>query len=1095
MTFDIGEWLRSIGLEQYETSFRDNAIDSDVLTSLSAEDLKEIGVVAIGHRRRLINAIADLAEETSPAEISSETQFGARRRKSENRQLTIVFCDLAESTRLSDILDAEDLQDVITSYQNEVTRIIEKYDGFVARYIGDGILAFFGWPQAHENDAERAVRASLEVNEQIDLIENAGDQKLFCRIGIATGSVVVGDSVGKNFAEENQVVGRTPNIAARIQSLAEPGTVVVSSETMMILGRQFVLQNLGAHDLKGISEPIGVWRVDGVQDSIARFAARDRDTIYPLVNRKRELESLKRLWGRAHRNRGKAVLICGEPGIGKSRLVDEIRQHATEGGALVLRYQCSEFHSSDALFPILSQLRQSMENTRSFSENEKTQFSRKLIEEIGIINENFIVEFTSNLNSYFNSKSPVNLDARGRKEKLFQNLLSLFEKIVDRHILLFIYEDLHWADPTTFEFLRRLIDQLRNQKVLALFTSRPGLDMEWTDGMGLERIELARLTVSEVGEIINSITGELSISDEFRNLIAARTDGVPLFAEELTKSIVESGVVQANELGTENIIDDRSIPITLRDSFIARVDRLPDSREFVQVASAIGREFDREVLEQVISGSVKQFDASLLKLVNANIIIRDNSAAGQFAFKHALMRDAIYESMLRKVRAGIHERIAIILEAKHLAHTPPHVLGNHWALSNNHAKAAVRFAEAASIAKSQYANKEAATYYRETLSQLDATTSDSLDVYSDLPSRQDLLVELSGALFLIHDVDGAANALREAIKISGTDRLNRAKMYRLLGNTLQQDLDAALEALDKAEAVLSGPEHGRDKYEQNEWIEIQLCRLNVHYWSGHGKTMAELASKISPYMDKASPEQRAEYFNQLVLRDLRNYRYSPTETTTENAKHFVEAAGQTNNLAIIASALFIRGFTYLHYGELKEAVSFLRRGLAAARKSGHRIIELRCLSYLAMTYRRKHDVENAVAYARESLNIAHHEKMSEYIALAIGNLAWADWQGGAMRRAKLSAEKAVNEFKRCSIAFPFRWTAMLPLIATNLEHGDLKAVPALCERMSNSSQQQLPDRLNAMAEKLASTEDSATSDQLEVATIKLVEEARQTGFL
>ena len=1048
----IDDWLRELGMPQYEAAFREHEIDTNILSTLTSEDLKEIGVVAVGHRRRLMNAIAELNDNAAATHhMLTDEELGrarhfSRKVESERRQLTIVFCDLVGSTQLSERLDAEELGEVLIRYRDASTSVIESFDGFVAQYQGDGVLAYFGWPKAHENDPERAVRAALEINQKVCQLGEEQHHSLMCRIGIATGPVVVGDIGGATFFEENQVVGRTPNLAARIQSVTKPGTVAIAQETRTMIGDRFQVTEIGTHTLKGIAKPVTVWRVDGLRDDPHDAVTSANLSDLRMVNRKSEVKRLGTLWQLAKQGKGRTVFLCGEPGIGKSRLVEEMYRHVAKERADVLRYQCSPFHSNDALYPMLNQLRHAARLANGSTGSGDMRLLEPSFAQAGLN----VAETSSLLSPLLQIQDAARprgdvLDAQGRKEKTFQALFALFDGYVRKARVLMIFEDLHWADPTTLEYLERFIDRINDRTVLVLITCRQDIAVRWADGPNCELLNLSRLSTDEVSELISLVAGNGKFPDQVSSLIAERSDGVPLFAEELSKAIIESGLLGYEETETRAAVDHQVIPMTLRDSFIARLDRHAESRETVQTAAAIGREFSSTVLAEVIGEQPGKIETVLGSLVKSNIIIPDPQMPDTFTFKHALMRDAAYETMLRRVRIVTHERIARILETLFWDVTPPHVVADHWALSGHHGAAARCFNEAADLAKLQYANVEAAAYYREALEHLQRVDSGDGPVVDLLPDRVDLLENLSGVLALMHDVDGAASSLREAIELVKDDRPRLARLYRLLGVALQQDRVGSLDALAKAEAALGDIDVEAGTLVLTDWIHIQLARLNVYYWSGYGDAMSALVSTLALHIDKANPEQRAEYFDQLVLRDLRNYRYRPARSTVQNAESYVTAAHQTKNLAIIASAHFILGFVHLHRAALNKAETAMCIGLDAARRSGHRTIELRCVTYLATVFRRRGDIERATELALESLKIATQENMNEYIGLAKANLAWSAWKRGTLDEARLNARTALKEFKKSVIAYPFEWSALLPLIAASRVRADLAGTSALCQ--------------------------------------------------
>ncbi len=1097
MQINTAEWLLKLGLQQYESAFRKHEIDGEVLSTLTAEDLKEIGVVAIGHRRRLLNAIAALRDDLT-SEVEKPDQMPdnsvadmANRADSERRQLTIVFCDLVGSTRLSERLDAEELTDFLASFRDTATNAIEHFGGFVAQFLGDGVLAYFGWPTAHENDPERAVRAALEIVDKVPRLDVHHQHTLSCRVGIATGPVVVGDFAGESFFETNQVVGRTPNLAARVQSVAEPDTVAIAHETRNIIGDRFNVTDIGTHDLKGIAEPVTIWRVDGLRDAVS-----DSVNGLALVNRHSEMNRLQKLWQQASKGRGRAIMISGEAGIGKSRLVDEMCRRVVEEGADILRFQCSPFHGNEALYPLLRQLRTALKTADGSLVNDGFGELEPMFADAGLDVAETSSLITPLLRVQENSKPATDgLDAQGRKEKTFQALLALFESRVRRSPVLVVFEDLHWADPTTLEYLDRFMSRINRQTVFALFTSRPDASPRWNEGPIKDKMDLGRLSADEVTELISLVSSNSGLPEDVKGLIADRSDGVPLFAEELSKTVVESGIAADDGLRDGAAVDERAIPMTLRDSLVARLDRIPEARKVAQTAAAIGREFSSDVLAEVLDEPPETLDAMLSVLIEANIILPEPDQPQSYTFKHALMRDAAYESMLRRIRSGVHERIAEVLERSFWRSAPSYVVAEHWALAGRHETATRCFTDAAARATSQYANAEAAAYYRKALYHLEQIDKDSLPTDEAFPKKVDLLESLSSILTLMHDVDGAVSALRSAIEQSADKGHRCARLWRRLGVALQQDRVGSLDALARAEKALGISDIKKQPAQLTEWIEIQLARLNVHYWSGYGEAMAALAADLAPHMKKATPEQRAEYFDQLVLRDLRTYRYRPRSTTVLNAENYVDAADETENLAIIASAQFILGFVHLHRVSLKKAEAAMEMGLESARRSGHRAIELRCLVYLATVCRRKDEIERATELSKESLEMATQEGMNEYIALATGNLAWSAWRRGRLDEARRHGRRALKDFKKSSIAYPFEWSALLPLIAASRLLSDLKALPSLCKRLIDPSQQQLPKLLNDKAKSVADSSTKRSVDDYRQIQQSLIHEARRSRFI
>src|SRR5215468_4990183 len=463
---DVADWLRKLGLEQYEPAFRANEVDARVLPSLTAEDLKDLGVNLVGHRRRLLDAIAALGAEVpaspeiplpNPPPRAGEGRVGA---EAERRQLTVMFCDLVGSTELSSRLDPEDYREVIAAYHRAVADVIRSFDGFVAKYMGDGVLVYLGYPQAHEDDAERAVRAGLGVVDAVARLV-AETAKLQARVGIATGLAVVGDLIGAGSAQEQSVVGETPNLAARLQALAEPGAVVIAARTRRLVGDLFDYRDLGAVEVKGIAEPVPVWQVLGSSAVESRFEALRGSTLSPMVGRDEEINLLLRRWARAKAGDGQIVLISGEPGLGKSRITVELEERLHAEPHLRLRYFCSPYHQDSALFPFVDQLWHAAEFARDDPPTAKLKKLEAVLFRAAQPDED--VPLLADLMSLsVSARHPLpNLSPQRKKERTLQALLRQLEGLARQQPVVMVFEDAHWIDPTSRELLDLTVERVR----------------------------------------------------------------------------------------------------------------------------------------------------------------------------------------------------------------------------------------------------------------------------------------------------------------------------------------------------------------------------------------------------------------------------------------------------------------------------------------------------------------------------------------------------------------------------------------------------------------------------------------------------------
>ena len=680
----IADWLGKIGMSEYAQRFAENNIDFAILGDLTDQDLKELGVSSLGHRRKLLRAIGELEgiEKGTPAvAAAAAAQVAARPHDAaERRQVTVMFSDLVGSTALSSRMDPEDLREVISAYQKCVAETVGRFGGFVAKYLGDGVLIYFGYPQAHEDDAERAVRAGLELVAAISDLKT--HTALQTRVGVATGLVVVGDLIGSGASQEKAIVGETPNLAARLQGLAEPSSVVIAESTRRLVGNLFELNDLGANDLKGIAGPVRAWAALRPALIESRFDAFHASGLTDLVGREEELELLLRRWSKAKTGEGQVALLSGEPGIGKSRLTAALMERLTTEPHTRLRYFCSPQRTDSALYPIISQ----MERAARFAHDDVAGARLDKLDAMLAQNSTPPQDaalFADMLSLANDGRYPViELTPPQRRQRTLEALTAQVEMLTRASPVLMIFEDVHWIDPTSLAVLGRAVDQIRTLPVLLIVTFRPEFDPPWIGRPYLTVLTVNRLSQRDIDAMIDHLVGNDGLPASIRRGIIERTDGIPLFVEEMTKAVLESeGAGEARRTAGAVPSPALAVPASLQASLMARLDRLGPAKEVAQVGAAIGRQFSYALLASVVRQREAELGSALDRLIAAGLLFRQGAAPHvTYLFKHALVQDTAYGSLLRSQRQELHARIADVLEQEfeETIGAQPETLAHHY---------------------------------------------------------------------------------------------------------------------------------------------------------------------------------------------------------------------------------------------------------------------------------------------------------------------------------------------------------------------------------------------------------------------------------
>ncbi len=723
MTGDIQRWLDSLGLAKYGEVFAENEIDFGVLTHLDEDDLKDLGL-PMGPRKKLLAAIAEL-ETSAPAAAGPDMVA----REAERRQLTVMFVDLVGSTALSERLDPEDLRDVMRRYQDAVAGAVTSYAGHVAKYLGDGVLAYFGWPQAHEDQAERAVRAGLDAVAAVSGLKLQDGVELEARAGIATGQVVIGDLVGEAGRDADAVTGETPNLAARLQDLGAAGQVVVGETTRRLIGDAFELDDLGGRVLKGFAEPIPAWRITGERLTESRFEAAHSAMLTPLVGREHELGLLLDRWARAKSGEGLVVVLSGEAGIGKSRLVQALREAIGAEPHTRLRYQCSPYHANSALYPVIRQL----EHAAGFALEDDADARLDKLEAMIAPSEGAARETASLLADLLSLPGatrygPLEFTPQQRKARTLEALIAELGALAAREPVLFVVEDAHWIDPTTQELMEQTAGRIDTLPVLMVVTHRPDYQPPYAGQPQVSALALNRLGRDQMAEMVRAVAGDES--ERIIGPVMARAEGIPLFVEELTKSVLEAGLGAAGET--------IEVPETLQASLLARLDRLGEARELAQIGAVIGREFSHDLLSAVVEGAAGGLAAGLDRLVSSQLVFQRGVAPdASYAFKHALVQDAAYGSLLRGRRQALHRRIAEALERRFPATvaSEPEIVAHHYTRAGLTEQAIPHWHRAGERAVAASANAEATHHFERALELLDELPEDEERDRMELPLR------------------------------------------------------------------------------------------------------------------------------------------------------------------------------------------------------------------------------------------------------------------------------------------------------------------------------------------------------------------------
>jgi class 3 adenylate cyclase/tetratricopeptide (TPR) repeat protein len=1018
----IPEWLASIGLSEYEQHFAENAIDLSVIRDLTEQDLKDLGVL-LGHRRKMLRAIAEL-EGVVPAPTETTTER-LPREEAERRHLTVMICDLVGSTALSARLDPEDMRVVMDAYHAACARIMPTYEGFLAEFRGDGILAYFGYPRAHEDDAERTVRAGLDIISAVAGLKTPAGEPLAVRIGIATGLVVVGNPSGGSALREHAVVGDTPNIAARLLSLAEPGTIVIAGSTRRLLGNLFRLRDLGRHEVKGIAEPVAAWAVEGISASESRFEAASEAGLTALIGRAREIDFLLERQRLAWRGEGQVVLISGEPGIGKSRLAAALAERIGGEPYIRLRYQCSPYHTSSALRPFIAHL----ERVAGFKAHDTSEQRLDKLEAILATDGSWVQTvgplFAALLSIPVGARyRPLRLSPTQQRRRTLAALLDQFESLARRQPILLLFEDVHWADATSLELLDLAIERMRQLPVLALFTFRPEFEPRWVGLPHVSTLSLGGLNRNDVESMVARVTGGRVLPPEVLKQIIAKTDGNPLFVEELTKAVLEAGIVVEDAAGyrLEGPLPPFAIPATLQDSLMARLDRLAPVKELSQIGATIGREFSYSLLRALGGRDETALKNALTQLEQAELVFRrGRPPEAVYSFKHALVRDAAYESLLKSRRQQLHCRIARALEEKFpdVVASQPEIVAHHFTEGGLVESAVDYWLKAGQQAARRSANIEALNHLARGLELLPGINDPLLRAKSELLLQTSLghsLRATKGWSF-----DSVKRAYTRALQLCKESGFDEHTLPAIFGLWTWNFLRAALgEAQSLAEYLVNTAEHGDDsvyKVLAHEALGFTLFARG-DFAAAHAALQRSIGmcedSKADTYLDLSAQDPRVHVrlYDGLVLwllgypdqalqscAEAHHYAHTSqhpfsdamtrtislrvhqlrgeTAIVADRANAAVAVCEEHEFVHYLAMALILRGWATAQEGKFEKGIAEIQQGLEQQRAIGASLFESYTMGLLAdacLTNQRYTQALNFLNQAEVRINQENSER-------------------------------------------------------------------------------------------------------------------------
>ncbi len=1092
MARDVREWLEGLKLGQYAQAFVENDVDHALLPELSENDLEKLGVASLGHRKRLVKAIAllraDIASERSVAAAALTPIPPGAGAEAERRQLSVMFCDLVGSTPLSERLDPEDLRDVIRAYQDAVARAAKHYGGHIARYLGDGLLVYFGWPRAHEDQAERAIRAGLAAIAAVRNTQLEGDLQLNARVGIATGRVVIGDLVGDVGRDVDAVTGETPNLAARLQGVARSNQVVIDAATYGLVGTAFELEDMGVRDLKGFSQPVPVWNVRGEGKAESRFDAAHEGRLARFVGREHELGLVRERWELAKRAEGQAVFLTGEAGIGKSRLIQALREEIGDDRYFYLRYQCSPYHTNTAFYPVIQRLERAAGFTGEDDPDTRLDKLDALVRRISADDDPDVADFAALLSLPAELRYGAReLSPQQQRDRTIEALIGQLVDLSRLRPVLFLLEDAHWIDPTTEALIGEAMTRIDDVPALMVITSRPEYLPPWTNLPNLTTITLNRLSRAQCAEIARDI-GRDRLTDNMIAQIVARTDGVPLFVEELAKSLLDSDEDQAE------------IPASLQALLTARLDRLGSAGKLAPLAATLGRSFHYRLIRAACTLDNRELDATLTAMTEAGLLfLRGTPPQATYTFKHALIQDAAYKTLLRSKRQQYHRNVAEVLQRdfREQAATEPELVARHLSLAGLTEKAVAFWLLAGQRAGERSAHVEAIANLRNGLRELELLPKSSLrderefDLRialgasllavkgwsaPDVEENYELAQELSAStgdirklftalrglfnVFLLKGQIGNACRLADRLLSIAQQQGDKALLlegYRTVGmcGFFVGDFVAAHENLQRANAIYDRSLHHAHAFVYG--TDPAVVGLSVGGWVEWFLGNPEAARNSADAAVRLAEEVKHP-FSLAYARSLAASVYQVCrlpDVAREHAEAAIIIAEEHDYPYWRGWATVMQGWALAALGEPDRGIDFLRRGLDIYESTGARQIRPYILTLLAEMYGWAGAPREGIDVLVEALDAGSRSDVCFYEAEA------ARIQGELLRQSRAGDgqtqfETALNLSRR-QYARGLELRAALSAARASIARGDRAAAEALVSAIYRTFDAHLTD--------------------------------------